>query len=381
MKKNIYLSLSKQFAVVYLFLVLLFCFQSHLKLQCYSRIKSYSSRELENERILNLAIDCLKNSQSPYQFQNIFLHSSEARRIHYFEILNKTKHLLYPKPHCYVDYCGPWIENYWRDAFIDKPYESFGPFIPIFAQWTDHMHLFGYNLRKLYRHHCFFFSLMKPEFLYITVQQNDRGLETSPNKWKKMPPNLLILSTTPRGHIPIPYLKKELQPVEILQPKRKFIFMGSETHIIRKKILEFFLANFSDFFEYVTDKNWTHEYQQSEIILSPRGFSRACFRTYEILQLGMIPYIISNLHDWLPYENTKINWSEIAFFSSLNELFEQTRKILKISPVQLLHMRQKILAFRNSHFTFQAVINHISLFMTSGFNKSDLRCSQYEIQI
>lgn len=42
-------------------------------------------------------------------------------------------------PLSHLGYDGPWIENYFIDAFIDKPLSYFRGFIPLFIQWVDVM--------------------------------------------------------------------------------------------------------------------------------------------------------------------------------------------------------------------------------------------------
>jgi hypothetical protein len=253
------------------------------------------------------------------EFENILFPNFRARKKHHLVLLKKLQHFTYLLSHCWIKYCGPWIEEEWRDKFIAQPYENFGPFIPLFVQWLDLIKIHEFDQERFHNTLSSIFQLLKKDFLYITVSQSELGLEVGDHSWNEIPPNLLIFSPSSRGHIPSPFLMEELQPTTTLRATRKFIFLGSHSgREFRREMIQWFEDNFPDDFfnNYTTD--WIEEYRKSEIILSPRGEGRGCFRTFEILQLGLIPFVIHDQVNWLPYLNSTVPWNEMILIFSLD---------------------------------------------------------------
>ena len=180
--------------------------------------------------------------------------------------------------HCWENYCGPWMENYWIEHFLSKLSENrgpamdskkrladvFGPFIPIFMPYDDllQVNAFKYDnmvltLRKNIR----------PNVAYITVVLRaqglvaTQGLRSNHEVMKKIMedmPNVMVLSSGGYGHVPIPLLK---QPEDLLQKsffkpmkEREFLvsYMGGANHApenMRAKMIQ--IVKEDGWFQYV----------------------------------------------------------------------------------------------------------------------------------
>jgi hypothetical protein len=195
---------------------------------------------------------------------------------------------------------------------------------------------------------------------------------------RAVPPNLLILSSSSHGNVPIPEMHNIFSVVKPLTPVRRFIFLGNlGNHKIRKKMDHWFKNNFGHEYYSGSSRNWVEEYRRSEIILSPRGNSRGCFRHYEILQMGLVPLIINDNKDWLPYKNSSLPWDDMIFMSSYAKLDNIKLLIANVSSEKISKMRETILRYRESHFTYEGIMNQVKLFMNSWDLESDLRCDVY----
>jgi hypothetical protein len=163
---------------------------------------------LRDHYVFNLAVDCIRKSGSPHRLGIISLHPFKERREHYLQILNITAPYLYTPPYCYVQFCGPWCEELWRDLFIHQPLEEFGPFIPIFVPWTNIYHLTPHDYKTIKQTFKIIFRMLKKEYLYITVVQHVFGLEVGKQIWKLVPQDVFIISPSGRGHLPVPHLSR-----------------------------------------------------------------------------------------------------------------------------------------------------------------------------
>jgi len=126
-------------------------------------------------------------------------------------------------PHRAAEFEGPWIENAWASHFgplmydAKKPGEApsclrdfFGPFVPILLPWVDRWFL---NVKKyppgllatLKKH-------LRKDVLYITLSQNDVGLEGVFDLRREYP-NILVLSAGGYGHVAVPLLKQDELPL------------------------------------------------------------------------------------------------------------------------------------------------------------------------
>lgn len=364
------------------FLFILLLFQIHV--YQISKI-SLSTQIIFFQSIHQLGLDCLKNSGSPYQPPTARYIPFDDQTIKFRKnISNFFKTLKYKytyTTHCFAYHCGPWLEYLWKINFIDKPILSFGPFIPLFIRWKEMS--FCLPSRRLKRLN-FIFDLLPPNTLFFTVSEDDKGIggpKHHPNL--SLPKNLVILSSGGQGHIPIPNLKQTLSSVPMYHSKMKLLFMGTiwkdEEHgDIRSFSINWLNKTVKS--EFVLEKNrkWLEYFKQSDMIVSLRGQGRGCYRTYEILQLGMIPFIIHDGIQWTPYLNSNVNWEKFSIIVGEDDL--KNYRLPNYNEEDLKKMRKIVLRFRNSHFTDAGLMDQIQRFLLTGYYDSDLRCDKYNNQ-
>ncbi|OHT04941.1 hypothetical protein TRFO_27443 [Tritrichomonas foetus] len=339
--------------------------------------QNYSLNWINNINGLHsLAMKCMKDADSPYGFKNITLHSREKRIAEYHRILKISKFYREWKPKKWIHYNGPFIEDAWIQKFCcEEPIETFGPFIPLFIAWFN---IFKRDRANYQKHLKNITNMLNPEFLYITVSANDLGLEgIKIGANVPIPPNLFIISASGKGHVPCLMHLADLSPVEILPQKHPIVFIGKLIRWQRKRILE-------DSHQYLghhlfsnRTENWLHEYQQSGLIMSPRGYARGCFRTAEILQLGMVPVLIFDDFPWVPYVGSAFPWKDVGFVYLRAEIPKMAEMVRNISQERLKFMRSVIRKYRDSHFTLNGTLYQIEMFMKYGFAMSDLRCDKF----
>jgi hypothetical protein len=147
-------------------------------------------------------LPCLKKRWNAANIQELHNFSypwpyEEAEK-HYQEILRVTEKYRHTPMHSYAEYSGPWIENHFITAFIDKPLSYFNGLIPLFVQWIDN-HL----LNKLKEIEAELNKILRKDIIYFAVSQGDNGLELITYGF----PNLLIFSSGGFGHVILPLIK------------------------------------------------------------------------------------------------------------------------------------------------------------------------------
>lgn len=325
-----------------------------------------------------IAMNCLKESKSPYGFFNSTYQPLKSREKKYEKIsqyVNRYLNKEYKKV-CYIGYCGPWIEDWWKIYFQNKTLDEFGPFIPVFFPWTHvwrnyHLKVYRHIIKKL-------FSMMDLPFLFITVTQNDDGIEGK-NNWTRIPPNLFVLSSGGKGHIPLLLFKSVYQPIQAKEYIYDACFLGKQKNHkgVRGTLIGNFSKAFGPRFYSGLRSDWVEVYRQSKVILAPRGYGRNSFRLTEILQLGLIPVVIYDDILWLAYLNSSLPWDKMIFISRTNSYQEAINEIKHVSNSELEERRRLIKSFRNTHFTYEGTMTQIEMFLLGGYAKSDLRCSRY----
>jgi len=131
----------------------------------------------------------------------------------------KAKH----QPHRAAGFEGPWIENAWASHFGPLMYDTektgeapkclrdvFGPFVPILLPWVDRWFCnakhYPPGLLVALK------EVLRKDVLYITLAQNDIGLEGVFDLRREYP-NILVLSAGGYGHVAVPLLKQEESPL------------------------------------------------------------------------------------------------------------------------------------------------------------------------
>ena len=327
-----------------------------------------------------VALKCLKESKSMYGFRHLPLLSRDKRERHYREILEATQKYRIQGQYCWRNYCGPWLEDHWIATFCcNRSVDDFGPFIPLLIPWqyffwrnnTFNQEEYSRFLREV-------LSLIRPEFLYITVEGNDWGVEGLINETylPGFPDNILIIHPGGRGHVPCLWHKAAHNVTDVVEMRYKAVFMGT-LHFQRELVLARFARHFKDRYYQGTAPNWTEYYRRSMVVLSPRGYARGCFRTAEVLEMGLIPVLIFSQKQWVPYWNSKVNWSNVGFIGTTSGAATLIKQIDALTEERAAEMRKYIRNRHDSHFSPQGTMHQIALFMKSGFRESDLRCSEY----
>lgn len=323
-----------------------------------------------------LAMKCLKDSKSPYGFVPLSLKSEEERQQEYQRMLNITQYYRSFTVRRWSHYRGPFIEDVWISRFCcNKPLSTFGPYIPVFITWFN---IFKRDKNNYLNHLENITSFFKPDFLYITVSANDLGIEGVYKHYvHKLPPNLLIISASGRGHIPCLMHLADIEPVTMLKQKYQITFAGKLTRWQRKRIVNESKALLGNAFYSNRTSEWIDRYRESLLIMAPRGYARGCFRSAEIWQLGMVPVFIFDDYPWVPYLNSAFPWKHTGFVYLKKDIPEMAKMVLSIDKKKVDFMREIILRYRNTHFTMAATMNQIEMFFKYGYDMSDLRCNLF----
>ena len=330
----------------------------------------------ELQKLHEKGIKCLQDSDSPYGSPDFPFQSDMKEREEHFEYLKKVTEKYRNVPsHCFEGYCGQWIEEVWINTFINESLKSFGPYIPLFIPWLNQFkvaqnpNIYQNFVREVVK-------LLKPNYIYITVVQSCFGIEGAETLFNEIPENILIISPTGRGHVPIPHLKEVQNVTQMLPELYTASFIGKSIYTTRKKMLQYFLPKYGKkIFYSPREENWSVINQRSRVILSPRGFGIGCWRTYEVLQSGFIPVIIYDDVPWIPYPN--LPWNEMSIINGIDHLDDIYSAIESIDEKKRQKMRKVILEHRH-YLTYEGVMEQIALFM---FGKGELRCTKYNPRI
>ena len=331
----------------------------------------------KNKQVFIDALNCLHLNSS--RFPNYEEITIEERRNH-TRMINEEIAKLYPSnnltQHCWLGYCGPWIEDLWIDM-QNNPQEDFGPFIPLFVYWVrvwihDDTHQKYFTFFDKVR------ELLSPKYLYITVNGNDDGIEGRSLDRNIVPDNLLIISPDGRGHIPTLLFLREYNPRDFnisTDYQYDAMFLGSYSHRIRIQMVGTFRSQLGSKFYYRNNIKWQTEYEKAKFILCPRGYGRNSFRFAEVLQTGRVPVFFYNDVKWVPYDGF-LNWSSFSIIANISDMNSVIDQIKNTSPEQIVEMRKTIHSLYEEYFTSNATMRHIKAFLTGGFLKSPLRCAK-----
>ncbi|CAK9084216.1 unnamed protein product [Durusdinium trenchii] len=298
---------------------------------------------------------------------------------HFLEVNETLSHFFAPnfQPHVWAGYSGPWVENHWIWNFSQrwrsrpegtKLRDIFGPFIPIFAPFVD----------LVVRQKGYPMGMM--EILNKTMRKdvlNNRMTQAQM-------PNLLVLSAGGNGHVPIPLLKKPEKrlmglPLRSRRYFTSFVGSGFNNKAVRetmKKVTEQWAQQTGKevFISLKTMNEWQDILTNTTVALSPRGFGRSSFRSGELFQMGRVPIYIWDDEPWLYYREL---WEKevIGFATNIKSLGSTLDRVVSdMSKLELIEAN--ILRMRESHFTYEGIMDQISKFMTGRNGGSDLRCQK-----
>lgn len=373
---------------IMLFLLLIFSIRHQNKIieknRAVSKLtdpKPNISASSKNALIEN-ALECLKINNTGF-ITDDFLRQKERERVHSFILQNQFANVTRGQRYsCYAGYCGPWIEDYWCLDFIKLPISEFGVFVPIFCPW----YLNNKKAGRVIKYVKFLRRLkafLNSSFLYFTVSKSIMGVEETTEHC--IPPNVFVVNQGGKGHMALFAHLLDLKPEADLNQntfKYDVIFLGREKTHYQRKIINDRIRNTSDlsFYSGLSD-DWKKMFSQSKAILCPRGYGRTTSRVIESLQLGYIPIYVYDDVIYLEYYNS-IKWEEIGFIARIDRVsgVDESDKIIdfirSLTPEKVRRMRTKIKSMYNTHFTTQASMRQIKLFLKYGFARSDLRCSE-----
>jgi len=253
---------------------------------------------------------------------------------------------------------GDYLEDYFYNQFLSNDTSTNRYYIPV--SWTT-VYIQGqtYGLQEK-------LNSLNPEYQYFTVCQHDDAPR------EKLPDSCLIFSAggnVRNSHtIPIPLVCSAI-PKDLIKPqskKYKASFVGSITHPIRQKLCDQFINKSGYCIKY---KSWNpniainnlydfiHITQQSYYGFCPRGYGLNSFRLYEVLQLGVVPIIISN-DFYLPWSD-EIDWNSFSVLINENEIYNIENILNKIDNKKYNELVFSGKKLYHKYFTLQSTYDNI----------------------
>jgi len=318
------------------------------------------------------------------------LHYPPDPEDHFAHVNEALKNLTQPhRLHCYVGYCGPWMENNWIEHFGGmwskrkagtRLIDIFGPYIPLLVPWADTAKNLAHRYPKLLEG---LRAILRPDVPYITVSQHALGVFVKSEYKLRDFPNLLVLSGGGTGHVPLVLLKKLLSPKSKPVEQRRFLlsfmgtlkngpdhFRGRMKTTILMKAQE---LNVSDKIHISHGGDWREIMADSRFHLTPRGYGRTSFLLGETLQMGLIPIHIYSDIPWVPYRS---RFEDLGFITNLSGLGDLVERLSSVGDAEIKKREARILAVRDTHFTPAAQLEQISAFMTGQRGGGDLECQK-----
>jgi len=300
-------------------------------------------------------------------------------------------------------------------------YDLFGPYIPILVPWTNHQYV---------RHHEYvqelwsmLQSLLRPDVPYIVIEHHDGGVLAPGNDLAITDfPNILVMSAGGYGHVPVPLLKQPEDPLipppppgQEKQPtkRKKFptphripvenrtivaSYVGSHKNAPRRQrqrlVQKLSRINADPNFRAMNSRNltmfkhfkgfaWQNIMAKSCFSLCPRGTGRTAYHVMEAMQMGLVPVHIYTDIPWLPYIDF-LRREKLIIVKRFDEVFLWLRdEVLPcfLAPTpnstwtfdKIHDMEQRILSFRDSHFSYEGAMKQIEAFIMDP-STSDLKC-------
>ncbi|OHT08157.1 hypothetical protein TRFO_23441 [Tritrichomonas foetus] len=304
------------------------------------------------------AFHCLKLNSSNYQNPN-----TEFGRKHYSYLLNITSPYRWRKRTSSICPDGPFLENLFIERYLHKPLSYFGIFIPLFVTWHGEAeHSFPRKKRHFYRN---IINKIRqnilPQYIYLVFCECDWGFTFI---FGHCPKNVLVISASGEGHLPIPWIQCNYSYFERLQASNFMVFQGSENHTEeRVSILKNVKNVLNDkFIQKPFDSNWMDFSRKALFGLSPRGVAISTYRTYELIQFGVIPFIVNDGPHWRSF-SPRLNWDLFAFHSNLTELSEKTKAIGSLLHKEIRFMQMNLDYVRKEFFTYEGIFREFELFL------------------
>jgi hypothetical protein len=168
-----------------------------------------------------------------------------------------------------------------------------------------------------------------PDVKFIAVVQHDDG--------PRFNLGATVIFGCAQGTHPIPEIYEDTTRYLDTRPRKPYgrkrilcSYVGSNTHVIRKKVCEA-MTHWNTTGEWVvSSKDWSVSVENlaaqnfitislnSKFAMAPRGYGRSSFRFFEILRLGVVPIYVYDDVCWLPL--SWCNWEECAIVVRDTEL-------------------------------------------------------------
>jgi len=327
---------------------------------------SQSDDERRFGHALRTANKCFSMAPSAARWSHTYKYPSDALE-HYEKLLDITQPFRVQPFHSYAGYAGPWVENHWIFYFMGRSLSDFGPYIPIFVQWTD-IKLWGKPaFAEIERE---LLNVLRPDVMYVTVSQADDGLSSVTDLF----PNILVLSAGGYGHVPIPLMKGDLQAPAVAPKRSRMVTFIGKMLGNRREAVQAAQQMLGDDFEWYRGDKWQEKISSSQYALTPRGFGRTAFAVVEAIQLGAVPIYVWDDVEWLPYRGSRnADWNTFGVSINVRDM-HKIAEILRTSKPSIEEKQRNLSRLRDSHFTYKGVMHQIELFLRGGENLSDLRC-------
>jgi hypothetical protein len=312
-----------------------------------------------------------------------YRHSAEDRQKHFNEIHARIDTFVPPfvRTRRYRNrgrLVGPG-EDVWA-AERHRPMADFGPFVPVFAPFTR-MFWQGGERSRPFRDFCGkVLAQLQPEYLYVTLIVQSKGIQGTDDPAHFVPRNLFILSPGGCGHIPMLLWSTVYKPEDFpIASSYRYdcVFMGvTWTSWVRRIGAHVITTGLGDRAFVGTAPDWRNVYASSKFILVPRGGGRNSYRLAEVLQMGMVPVCVYDDFPWLPYYDS-INWSGFAIVVRYDGLRAVVPIMQNETVEEVGRMRRRIRELYDSHFSVAGMFRQVFSLLRFGFARSDLRCAPY----
>lgn len=335
----------------------------------------------DQEFFLNETKRCLENSPNKTYLPT----NTKRAKDHFAKINGEIKKFLDLKRPSYNTCDGPFLENEFINRYKDKPLSYFSPFIPLFVPWFT---IWKLNERKYKDKVHALLDILDPDYLYFVLSESDFGFTGDKHFAKNLPPNILVFSASGMGHVAVPWIQCNIQPVKesysslyssdsnsLIYSKFRSNNQNESQHFIsfcgnprssgeRKETLEMTRAIFgSNFYECRKD-DWEEVIKNSLFALSPRGIAVATYRTFEIIRMeSAIPIIFTDFVHWLPYF-PKLNWSSFSILSNVQEFARTSLRLRKMKESEFAQLKKELHRVNVEFFQWNGFFKQLDDFFT-----------------
>lgn len=240
-------------------------------------------------------------------------------------------------------------EIYFEKYFIENKPITIRYYLPI--HWTAYYvnNKYGKDVVAINKLQAYIDNLDKGR-KYFTVCQYDDGILNDVSGL-----DLLVYASgcNKGGYYPIPLLSQPYNaiPYELCKKDIEYSFVGSDTHLIRKK-LEKELKSKNVRIGNITRDKYIDELKRSTFAICPRGYGVTSFRLYESMAFGCIPVYVSD-EFWeafnLPFTDYGIKITE--------DQIKDIPQILK--SVNIKEMQAKVENYYKKYFVYSTCAENI----------------------